>query len=528
MDETTQAAETAQTKPLLIMDGITKTFPGVLALQGAWLTVGYGEVHALIGQNGAGKSTLIKILTGAYRRDLGSILFDGRPVDFHSPQQAQAGRVSTIYQEVNLVPFRSVSENIFMGREPRRFGLLNWKSMNQQARAILQRFGIKIDVTQPLLNFNIATQQMVAIARAVSFQSKLVIMDEPTSSLDEPEVETLFEVIRQLKREGVSVIFVSHRLDELYAVCDRVTIMRDGQTVTSRLISDVSKLELIALMLGKELGEVRKKGVTAFGQAGHHADQLLLEASDLKRGQKLRGVDLSVHAGEIIGLAGLLGSGRSETARAIFGADQLESGEVKMEDKPVHFKSPGDAIRLGIGLCAEDRKMEGIVPYMSVKENLTLALLPQLTRYGIVQRKKQDAIVERFIQRLHIKTAGPDQKIRELSGGNQQKVLLARWMCLNPRLLILDEPTRGIDVGAKGEIQSLIGELADDGLGVIMISSELEELTEGCDKVVVLRDGQSVAEFSRQAEDLTQDTIMAAMAQGDLTSAISKEQTPNG
>jgi galactofuranose transport system ATP-binding protein len=517
-------------KPLLTMEGITKTFPGVLALQEASLRVDYGEVHALIGQNGAGKSTLIKILTGAYHRDKGSILFDNKNIDFHSPQQAQAGGVSTIYQEVNLVPFRSVSENIFLGREPRRFGLLDWKSMNGQAATILERFGIRINVSQPLMSFNVATQQMVAIARAVSFHSKLVIMDEPTSSLDDPEVETLFEVIRQLKSEGVSVIFVSHRLDELYAVCDRVTIMRDGQTVATRPIAQVSKLELIALMLGKELGEVSRKGITAFGEEGeHHADRLILEARKLKRGQRLRGVDVSVRKGEIVGLAGLLGAGRTETARAIFGADALESGQVEVEGKPAHFKSPRDAIRAGIGLCSEDRKIEGIVPFMSVRENLTLALLPQLTRYGVVQRKKQQVIVESFIKKLGIKTSGPDQKIRELSGGNQQKVLLARWLCLNPRLLILDEPTRGIDVGAKGEIQSLIGELAGNGLGVLMISSELEELTEGCDRVVVLRDGQSVSELSRQQADLNQDTIMAAMAQSGepgLNSTALEAQTP--
>jgi ribose transport system ATP-binding protein len=427
-----------------------------------------------------------------------------------------------------------------MGREPRRFGFLDWKRMNTQATQVLARFHIHIDVTQPLMNFNVATQQMVAIARAVSFQSKLVIMDEPTSSLDEREVETLFEVIRQLKSDGVSVIFVSHRLDELYAVCDRVTVMRDGRTITSQPISKVSQLELIALMLGKELGEVQKKGITAFGaEASHHAEGLLLEAQNLRRGQKLRGVDVNIRTGEIVGLAGLLGAGRTETARAIFGADSLESGKIEMTGTPVRFKSPKDAIRAGIGLCSEDRKSEGIIPYMSVRENLTLALLPQLTRYGIVQRKKQQAIVERFIKRLAIKTAGPEQKIRELSGGNQQKVLLARWLCLNPRLLILDEPTRGIDVGAKGEIQSLIGELASDGLGVLMISSELEELTEGCDRVVVLREGQSVATLSKQNQNLNEDTIMAAMAQGstenltELTTPTSsvpplKEKNANG
>lgn len=502
----------AHIEPLLQMEGITKQFPGVLALREARLRVGRGEVHALIGENGAGKSTLIKILTGAYQRDGGTIVFDGRPVDFQSPQHAQANGVSTIYQEINLVPFRSISENIFMGREPRRWGLINWRRMNREATAILERFGIHVDVTQPLLSLNVAIQQMVAIARAVSFESKLVIMDEPTSSLDDREVSTLFDMIRQLKREGVAVIFVSHRLDELYAVCDRVTIMRDGQTVGDHALAEITKLELVANMLGKELGEVRRSGMTGFGATVHEGRQLVLEAANLRRGHALRGVDVSVRAGEIVGLAGLLGSGRTETARALFGADPLDSGTIAINNLPVQLNSPADAIHAKIGFCSEDRKTEGIIPYMSVRENLTLALLPTLTRYGFVDRDQQAAIVDRFMQRLGIKAASPDQPIRELSGGNQQKVLLARWLCLNPQLLILDEPTRGIDVGAKQEIQALINELADDGLSVLMISSELEELTEGCDRVVVLRDGQSVAELPHAA--MSQDTIMAAMAQG--------------
>jgi ribose transport system ATP-binding protein len=501
-----------QAEPLLLMEGISKSFPGVVALRDAALRVERGEVHALIGQNGAGKSTLIKILTGAYRRDAGSILFDGRPVDFHSPFQAQAAGVSTIYQEVNLVPFRSVSENIFMGREPRRWGLVDWRRMHAEARALLERFGIRVDVTQPLLNLNVAIQQMVAIARAVSVQSKLVVMDEPTSSLDEREVATLFDVIRQLKRDGVSVIFVSHRLDELYAVCDRVTIMRDGQTVADQPIAGISKLELVARMLGKDLTEVRREGATGFGEAVHQADRQLLDAQGLRGGHKLHGVDLSVRAGEIVGLAGLLGSGRSEVARAIFGADTIEAGEVRVVGKPVRFRSPADAIRAGIGFCAEDRKTDGVIPYMSVRDNLTLALLPVLAPRGIVDRGKQQAIVDEFIKRLGIKTSGPDQKIRELSGGNQQKVLLARWLCMNPKLLILDEPTRGIDVGAKAEIQLLIRKLASEGLGVLMISSELEEIVEGADRVFVMREGRTAAEL--KGRQVSEANIMHVMAHG--------------
>ncbi|CAA9558031.1 MAG: Ribose ABC transport system, ATP-binding protein RbsA [uncultured Thermomicrobiales bacterium] len=500
--------------PLLEMDGVVKTFPGVLALDEASLRVGRGEVHAVVGQNGAGKSTLMKILNGAYRRDGGSVTFDGRPVDFGSTQEAQLAGVSTIFQEINLVPYRSVAENVFMGREPRRFGLINWSRMNREAWEILSRMGVSVDPRRPLGELNIALQQMVAIARAVSFDTKLVIMDEPTSSLDDREVETLFGVIRELKGRGVSVVFITHRLDELYAVCDRVTIMRDGKTVAAREMGEVGKLELVALMLGKEVGEVRRSGATGFGRRTAQADGLpVVELHDAALAPRLHDADLAVRPGEIVGLAGLLGSGRSEVARIVFGADAPEGGEMEVNGKPAKLRSPRDAIREGFGFLAEDRKADGIVPYMSVRENLTLAALPTLAKNGVVDRKRQDEIVDRFISRLGIKTAGPEQTIRELSGGNQQKVLLARWLCLNPKLLLLDEPTRGIDVGAKAEIQGLIDELADAGLGVLMISSEIEEITEGSDRVVVLRDGKTVAEFGR--DEISQDAVMTAMAHGE-------------
>ncbi len=507
------------TEPLLRMQDISKAFPGVVALSSAHLTVAPGEVHALVGQNGAGKSTMMKILSGAYRMDSGNITFDGHPVEFRTPYQAQANGVSTIYQEINLVPFRSIAENIFMGREPRRLGFVDWPKMNRDAADVLDGMGIRAKVTQPLMNLNVATQQMVAIARAVSFESKLVVMDEPTSSLDDREVATLFEVIRRLKERGVSVIFITHRLDELYEVCDRVTIMRDGKTVEDRPMQEISKLDLVAKMLGKDLGEVRREGQTAFAESKHSTDRLLLDARGMKRGRALQDATVSINAGEIVGLAGLLGSGRTEVARAIFGADELEAGDIRFEGRPANFDSPADAIRAGIGFCSEDRKSEGIIPYLSVQENMTLAALPRLSKRGIVSREQQRELVDRFIERLGIRTSGPDQKIRELSGGNQQKVLLARWLCLNPKLLILDEPTRGIDVGAKAEIQQLINEFADNGLGVLMISSEIEELAEGCDRVVVLRDGTTVAELSR--DEISQDIIMGWMAHGsaDVTSA---------
>lgn len=498
---------------LLQMEHITKRFPGSVALADASMHVERGEVHALIGENGAGKSTLIKVLTGVYRCDEGGILFDGHARTFQSPQQAQREGISTIYQEINLIPFRSVAENIFLGRELFRWGLLDWRKMHREAQSLLERLHLSLDVTKPLNTYTIATQQMVAIARAISFKSKLVIMDEPTSSLSDDEVATLFTVIRKLKAEGVATIFVSHRLDELYEICDGITILRDGSTVGEQPISTISKLELVAKMLGKDLGSVQQSGQTSFDVSSHHRrEEVLLKASGLREGRKLQNASLEVHAGEIVGLAGLLGSGRSEVARAIFGADRLDGGTIAIDGKEVHFHSPEDAIRAGIGFCAEDRKVDGIIPDLSVRENLTLAALPTLARSGIVDRKQQEEIVERFIQRLGIKTAGPEQKISELSGGNQQKVLLARWLCLSPRLLLLDEPTRGIDVGAKGEIQRLVEELATSGMGVLLISSELEEIIEGSDHVVVLRDGSTVAELMQQG--LSQDAILAAMAHG--------------
>ena len=508
----TASATSPSVSPLLSMRSISKAFGGIPALINASLEVAPAEVHALIGQNGAGKSTMIKILTGYVSRDEGDISFDGGPFEARSPQDAQHKGISTIYQEINLVPFRSITENICLGRESRRYGLLDWKAMHEQARTLLARFKMDVDVRKPLLRFNTATQQMVAIARAIGFKAKLVIMDEPTSSLDEREVAVLFDVIRQLKSEGVSVIFVSHKLDELYEVCDRVTIMRDGRTVKVANMASITKLELVASMLGRDIAQVAKSA-TAFGDRHGRIGDVVLTASNLAAGHKVHDVSFSVRRGEIAGFAGLLGSGRTETARLVFGADPMQSGVLTLDGQAVRPREPIEAIKAGIGFSSEDRKLEGIVPEMSVSENLTLALMPQLTRAGIVDDAKQRAVVEKFIQRLGVKCSGPDQKIRELSGGNQQKVLLAPWLAMNPKLLILDEPTRGIDVGAKAEIQSLIKELADQGLAVLMISSELEEVLEGSDRVFVLREGRNVAEFSHA--EASESAVMTAMAHGD-------------
>ncbi len=495
------------------MRGIDKSFGHVPALIDASLEVEAGEVMALIGQNGAGKSTMIKVLNGFCTKDSGDITFAGRPWAASSPQMAQRGGVSTIFQEINLIPLRSVTENIYLGREIKKWGgLLDWKRMHEGAGALLRQFDVEVDVRRPLREFSTAIQQMVAIARAVSCEARLVIMDEATSSLDEHEVEVLFQTIRRLKAQGVAVVFVSHKLDELYAICDRVTVMRDGRTVAVARMSEMSKLDMVATMLGRDLAEVRKRGATAFAGGTHAIGAELLQAEGLAAGRRVRDVDLSVRKGEIVGLAGLLGSGRTETARAIFGADPHQGGSIRYQGETIRFKEPAEAIAAGLGFCSEDRKHEGIIPGMSVRENLTLALLPALSRSGIVDEAKQRQVVDRFIRDIGIKCASPEQPIRELSGGNQQKVLLARWLCMDPKLLILDEPTRGIDVGAKAEIQRLIRKLAEDGLGVLMISSELEEIVEGADRVFVLRDGRSVVQLDKDA--ITEPALMDAMAHG--------------
>jgi monosaccharide-transporting ATPase len=503
--------------PILRMEGITKSFAGVVALAGVDLALERGEVHALVGENGAGKSTLIKIMTGAYTRDAGTILLEGKPVEFRTPEDAQDAGVVAVYQEVNLLAFRTVAENIYLGREPRRFGLIDWKRMYREAATLLARLGLEIDPRSTLGSLNIALRQMIAIARGVSFGAKVVVLDEPTSSLTEREVSILYDVIRRLKAEGTAVVYISHRFDELYTVCDRVTVLRDGKFVATRPLAGLEKLDLVCLMLGKQRDELRQ-GTTAFEHHDVKRDATpLLRAENLTRGRKLNHVTVDTARGEIVGVAGLLGSGRTETARAIFGADKIDEGQVYLEGKPLKLRSPRDAIKAGLAFLSEDRKAEGIIPELSVRENLTLAALPALTKLGIVSHAREQEIVERFMKRLGIKASSADQKIRELSGGNQQKVLLARWLCQNPKFLILDEPTRGIDIGAKGEIQELINELANSGLGVFMISSELEELVEGSSRVIVMRDGQRVGEL--RGKEISQDAIIHAMAEGSTTEA---------
>lgn len=498
-------------QPLVEMQGIDKSFAGVAALHGAALEVVPGEVHALIGQNGAGKSTFIKILTGVYRRDGGTVRFDGSDIQISSPREAQNIGIATIYQELNLVPLRSVTENVVMGYEPKRLGgLIDWAEAHRRTREILARFGVEIDVREPLGNYSTAIQQLVAIARAVSLDAKLVIMDEATSSLDAKEVETLFGVVRSLRSSGVAVLYITHFMDEIFAVCDRVTIMRDGQTVCTRVTADTSKLELIADMLGRDMEDIESAGMTEFGGGESELGEELLRAEKLSTGNWLPRFSMTLHRGEIVGLGGLLGSGRTEAARALFGVDPLISGQISYKGEAYSPSSPTDAIRGGIAMLTEDRKLEGIVPGMSVRENLTLALLPKLRRGLQIDRARERKLVEDFITSLGIKTADMDQPIRELSGGNQQKVLLARWLALEPDLLILDEPTRGVDVGAKLEIQSIIRDYVNKGGSVLLISSEFEELVEGADSIIVMQDGYSVSTLENPG--ITENALVNAIA----------------
>jgi monosaccharide-transporting ATPase len=512
------AAEQARhAGPVVAVAEVSKRFPGVLALDRVSFQLFPGDVHALVGENGAGKSTLIKVITGVYQPDDGEIRYGGKPVHFPKPAAAQAAGISTIYQEVNLIPLQSVARNIYLGREPRnRLGLIDFRRMNADARALLAEYGIAVDVRRPLRSLGLGLQQMVALARAVSIEARVVIMDEPTSSLEPREVETLFGVIRLLHQRGVAIVYVSHKMDELYRICQQVTVMRDGKVVHTGRLADLERLRLVSLMLGRDMAEVSRGGRTRFGKSHASAAPPVLDVRNLNSKHALHDVSFSVRPGEVVGLGGLLGAGRSETAKAVAGALSLDSGTVAVNGKPLRRHSTATALRAGIVLLSEDRKVEGIIANLSVRENIALAALPQLSRYGLVSRSRHDELVQTFMTRLRIKASSPDQKVSELSGGNQQKVLLARWLCTNPKVLLLDEPTRGIDVGAKAEVQALIEELAAQGLGVVLISSELEELIEGSDRIVVLKEGavRGLLEDSEVSEDRLVDMLAAVADTG--------------
>jgi galactofuranose transport system ATP-binding protein len=497
---------------LLEIRGLTRSFPGVKALQGVDFTVRAGEVHALMGENGAGKSTLIKVLTGVVPRDAGMVALAGQPIHPRSPKEAEGLGISTVYQEVNLIPHLSVAENICLGRQPARLGVIRWRALERRAEQALARVDLKLDVSEPVSSYSIAVQQLVAIARALDVAGKLLILDEPTSSLDEKEVANLFRVLRRLREQGMGLVLVTHFLDQVYAIADRITVLRDGRHVGEYETSKLPKFELVSRMLGKAMAEmdaVQREGEKA--RTERHEDALL-ELKQFGRAGSVGPIDLKVSRGEIVGLAGLLGSGRTETARLIFGIDHADRGEMYVGGRKVSIGSPRQAIRAGFAFTPENRKVEGIIPRLSVRENIVLALQGRRGALRPLSRARQLELAEQYIQRLGISTPGPDQPVGNLSGGNQQKVLLARWLAMQPQLLILDEPTRGIDVGAKAEIEKLMQELRAQGMAMIFISSELEEIVRSSARVVVLRDRAKVGEL--QGREITEENIMRTIAGG--------------
>jgi len=498
------------TTPLLEIRKLSKSFPGVKALQEVDFIVRRGEVHALMGENGAGKSTLIKVLTGVYPRDEGMFRLDGAEIHPHSPKEAEWMGISTVYQEVNLIPQLSVAENICLGRQPSRFGLVRWRAVAERAKAALARVDLKIDVAQPLASYSIAIQQLTALARALDVSAKLLILDEPTSSLDEKEVEELFKVIRKLRAQGMGVVIVTHFLEQVYAISDRITVLRDGRLVGEYETAKLPRVELVSRMIGKELARMQKVQSEAGKEAAAAQGPPLLELRQFGRPGSIAPMDMTIAKGEIVGLAGLLGSGRTETARLIFGVDAAKSGEMRVDGKRVVFKSPRQAIREGFAFTPENRKVEGIIPHLSVRENIVLALQARQGVMRTLSARQQLQIAEEFIRLLGISTPGPEQPVMNLSGGNQQKVLLARWLVTQPRLLILDEPTRGIDVGAKAEIEKLIQSLRAKGMAILFISSELEEVVRDCQRVIVLRDRAKAGELT--GNQINEETIMHTIA----------------
>ncbi len=499
-----------QHEAVLEMRGIYKSFYSVKALQNVDFTLRKGEIHALMGENGAGKSTLIKVLTGVHPKDAGEVFLEGKPIDIRSPEEAQKNGISTVYQEITLCPNLTVAENMYIGRTKGVF--TNWKEMRAGATEMLESLGIPAKAEQQLGSCSIAVQQMVAIARAVDMDCKVLILDEPTSSLDESEVAKLFRLMLDLKSRGVGIIFVTHFLDQVYEVCDRITVLRDGHLVGEYEIEKLPRVELVSKMLGKELDDLADiKGDSSSEYA--ESQEIVYEADGLSSTAGIKPFDFSIHKGEVNGFTGLLGSGRSECVRAIFGADKVISGKVMIDGKEARISKPRDAMKHGIGYLPEDRKRDGIVGDLSVRENIILALQVMKGFFGPISRQKAEEFADEYIKLLDIKTASSDTPVKSLSGGNQQKVILARWLLTNPQYLILDEPTRGIDIGTKVEIQKLVLKLAGEGKSVTFISSEIDEMLRTCSRLIVMRDRKAVGELS--GDELTQSNIMNTIAGGD-------------
>ena len=501
--------------PLLEARAIGKSFLGITALDSVDFALSRGEIHALLGENGAGKSTLIKILTGVYSRDRGTVTLDGERIEPGNVAEAQSLGIGTVYQEVNLLENLTVAENLFLGRQPRRFGLVDRREMRRRARDLLEGYGLDIDVDALLSSYSVAIRQIIAIARAVDLSGKVLVLDEPTASLDAHEVEMVFAVLRRLRAQGLGIIIITHFLNQVYAIADRVTVLRNGRLVGSRAIADLPRMELISMMLGRELQHITHE---------HHAVEATVDRGEAPirfSGYGRRGsvapFDLDLRPGEVVGIAGLLGSGRTETAFLLFGVDAPDSGTARIDGREVRIASPETAIRHGFGFCPEERKTDGIIGDFSVSENIALALQARQGWSRPISPRDRRNLADEYIRSLDIRPPDPDRPIKFLSGGNQQKAILARWLATHPRLLILDEPTRGIDIGAHAEILKMIEKLCAEGMSLVVISSELEELTAVAHRVIVLADRRHVAELT--GEDITADNIMKAIAAPSQTEA---------
>lgn len=505
---------------VLNMKGISKSFPGVKALSKVDFELRKGEIHALMGENGAGKSTLIKVLTGVYEIDEGSITLNSKDIKITSTYDAQQQGISTVYQEINLCPNLTVAENIYIGRQPMKVGSIDWKEINKNAEKLLsERLNLNIDVKKLLSSYSVAVQQMIAIARAVDISRGILILDEPTSSLDNTEVERLFGIMRKLKDEGMSIIFVTHFLNQVYEISDRITVLRNGQMMGSYDTNKLSRLELVSKMIGKNIDDVKALNSTDEKYKKEFTNNDLISAIGFGRAGTIEDFDMEIKQGEVLGLAGLLGSGRSESARLIFGIDKADHGTIKIRGKEYSYIYPQRAIEEGFGFCPEDRKIEGIVGQLTIRENIILALQSKRGVFKYFPMKQQQEIAQKYIDMLSIKTPSMEQRIDNLSGGNQQKVILARWLATNPQLLILDEPTRGIDVGAKSEIMKLVLDLAREGVTIVFISSELSEIIKCCDRILILRDRKIIGEL--KGDDIEEANIMRTIAGGGISNGES-------
>lgn len=490
------------TTPVLELKGVSKSFGAVIALRNADLALKAGSIHAVVGENGAGKSTLVKIMAGLYHRDTGTFEMDGAAVDFRSTAEAKAAGIAVIYQEPTLFPDLSVTENVFMGRQPvGRFGRIDKASMRAEVARLMERLGVRIDPDRPAQGLSIADQQIIEIAKAISLDARVLIMDEPTAALSGVEVERLFAVARSLRDEGRALMFISHRFDEVFGLCDTVTVMRDGSYISTAAIADTSVAEIVRLMVGRDVKDLFPKVEAQIGRP-------LLEVAGLTMPGVFRDIDLTVRSGEIVALAGLVGAGRSEVARAIFGVDPYQQGTVTIDGRPLPAHDPAAAMKAGLALVPEDRRKQGLVIDATVTKNVTDAIRPSLARFGLITTRAENAQAQVWARKLEVKTAALDAIVGTLSGGNQQKVVLAKWLAANPKVLIIDEPTRGIDVGTKSEVHRMMSELAGTGLAILMISSELPEVLGMADRVLVMHEGRITAELDRS--EATPEAVMFA------------------